>query len=172
VRSLPTQGTTAAAALAIIVAMTLFAQSRAGQSALARVGIVGHPARYTELAFAQPLHLPTRLPRIATTVSGAFTITNHQGQAERYRWAVVSNGAVEYVLASGEVSLATGQRAYLDPPLTVICSSERISIEVRLTSGEQIDFLSRCTASTRPGSRPHDALQRLTPLSLGTKSSL
>jgi hypothetical protein len=172
VRSLPTQGTTAVAALAVIVALTFFAQSHAGQAALTRLGVAGHPARYTELAFAQPLRLPAHLPRKPTAVDGAFTITNRQGRAESYSWRIVANGAVEHVLASGELSLAAGQRAYVDPLLTVTCSSKRLSVDVRLASGEHIDFLAQCAASTRARSHRHDALPTLRPLLFGIRSRL
>jgi hypothetical protein len=172
VRSLPSQGTTAVAALVIFAALTLVAQSHAGQHALARLGVVGHQEHFTELAFAQPLRLPAHLPRTPTAVDGAFTITNRQARAENYRWEIVASGGAEHALASGEVSLAAGQQAYLDPPLTVTCSSKRISVDVRLASGEYIDFLSQCTASQHDHTHEDDALRTLTPLPLRARSRL
>jgi hypothetical protein len=171
VRSQSTQTATVVVALALVAFLSLFAQSHAGQRALTRLGIVGHSARYTALAFAQPLQLPAHLPRTPTPVDASFTITNRQGRAETYRWKVSANGAADQVLASGEVSLGAGQRAYVDPPLILTCSSAHMSVDVRLASGEYIDFLAQCAAGPRAASPARDVMPLLTPsrLTLGSR---
>jgi hypothetical protein len=143
----------AAAAVAAIVVLTLLAQSGSGQSALAAVGVAGAPAHYTALAFVQPLRLPVRLARTRTVVDGAFEITNREGRSEHYGWTVLASGATVRTLARGTVSLAPGRQAYLNPRLTITCDSRQATVAVRLSSGQQIDFLSRCATPARTGRR-------------------
>jgi hypothetical protein len=135
--------------LAVVVALTTFAESHAGQVALTRLGVVGPSDRYTELAFVAAQHLPPHLPRTPTAIHLPFTITNHEHQSESYSWKIVATGTATQQLASGEVLVREGQQAYLDPRITLTCSSSRTRVNIRLSSGEYIDFLAQCAGGSQ-----------------------
>lgn len=131
----------------VVVGLTILAQSGAGQSSLSRLGVVSPSQRYTELAFVGAQHLPTRLPRAPTRLRLAFTITNREGRAKRYGWTIFERmGATEtHQLMTGETSLGESRQAYLDPAVTFHCTSDQANVDVRLSSGEVIDFIVQCS---------------------------
>ena len=68
------------------------------------------PAGYTELAFAAPTQLPTRLTKDGT-VSFAFAVHNVQGSTTTYPFSIYSevNSSQNTTLASGQLTLQNGQ---------------------------------------------------------------
>ena len=131
----------------VVVGLTTFAQSRPGQSALRHLGVVGPAQRYTELAFVGAQHLPTTLPRAATALHLPFTITNREGRTQQYGWSILKrlSATMTQKLTAGEASLRDGQEAYVDPAVTISCTSYQTRVAVRLTSGQVIDFVARCS---------------------------
>jgi hypothetical protein len=132
--------------LGAVVALTIFAQTQPGQSALTRLGVIGPSQRYTELAFVGAQHLPTTLLRTSTRLHLPFIITDREGRAERYGWAVLNgiSATATRKLATGETSLRPDQKAYVDPALTIGCTGSQTRVAIRLTSGQVIDFIAQC----------------------------
>jgi hypothetical protein len=130
-----------------VAGLTIFAQSGAGQTTLRRLGVVGPAQRYTELAFVGAQHLPAELPRAPTMVHLAFTITNREGRARSYHWTIFEHASATETrqLMTGQTSVREGQEAYLDPAVTFACTSDQADIDVRLSSGEVIDFIVQCS---------------------------
>lgn len=156
--------------LVAIVAVTTFAQSHAGQRTLTRLGLVGPAQRYTELAFVGAQHLPTQLQRSLTEVHLPFTITNREGRAQRYGWTIVKRTGTTTTrqLAIGAMSLRDGQQAYLDPEVAVSCTASETRIDIRLTSGEVIDFVVQCTGRASPAAVK--TVARVTPAQARSKT--
>jgi hypothetical protein len=138
------QAISATLALALAAGLTTFAQSKPGHRALRSVGVVGEPARYTELAFVAPAQLPTRLRRATQTLHVPFTIANHEHAAVSYKWTVSVSGSRTEVASSGVVPVSAGRQATVDPFVRVRCD-QRTRVTVRLSSGEHIDFWVTCT---------------------------
>jgi hypothetical protein len=131
----------------VVIGLTSFAQTQAGQTALHQLGVVGPSERYTELAFVGAQHLPAQVPRAGVAAHLAFTIVNRAGRARSYAWTVLERMSATETrqLMAGETSLRDGQRAYLDPKVTLSCISGEARVDVRLTSGELIDFIVKCS---------------------------
>lgn len=137
--------------LAVVVAVTVVAQSGAGQRALRSIGIVAARDGYSEVAFATPSKLPPKV-RSSRPLHVAFTVTNHEREALSYGWHILqSNG--QQALASGQLELSQGQRAYLNPVISPTCSG-RIRISVVLGSRQQIGFWTDCGAARRHNAPP------------------
>jgi hypothetical protein len=134
---------TASAVLVLIASATTFAQSRTGQRALADVGVGSVPNRYTELAFASPARLPSRVHRTSRRLHTPFTITNRERAARTYHWEIVATDVHTQMLNAGAAYVAQGQRVYLDPVTRVGCS-RRTRITVGLSSGQHIDYWADC----------------------------
>lgn len=138
----------AAIAALIIAGAAVFAQTSAGQRTLRRIGVAVPPARYTELAFADPARLPRTISRAPSRLPAAFTIANHEGAAVTYRWQVLQTQPATRVLSAGEAYVPLGQRRYVDPKIVLGCSG-RTRITVRLASGPRIAYYADCVGSHR-----------------------
>jgi hypothetical protein len=134
---------TASVALVLVAGITTLAQSSVGQRALRHVGVGSMPSRYTELAFFDPAKLPNTVHRVTSRLQTAFTITNHEPAATTYHWQVVAMEPQFQVLDAGQVLVARGHRAYVDPVITTGCSS-RTRFTIQLSSGEHIGFWANC----------------------------
>jgi hypothetical protein len=172
VRRQSSQAVSLALAIAVVVALAIFAQTGAGQDTLTRLGVVGPSEHYTALALVQPLRLPGHLPRTPTAVKVPFTITNRQGRPESYRWQIVVKGATTQTLQGGDVRLRVAQQAYIDPRLILTCSSKRLSVDIRLASGEYVDFLAQCVGGSRASlaGDHRGALLEVPPIKIGSSS--
>jgi hypothetical protein len=142
----------AAVAVAVIAALITLAQDHVGQTALRKIGVVGSPAHYSELAFVDPAHLPDTLRPTPSPMHIAFTVTNHVSASQTYGWEIDATGASSRVLASGTLEVAHGRQAYLDPEIILGCS-RRTRVTVRLTSGDSIDFWAKCLRQPKRGRR-------------------
>lgn len=154
-------------ALIVIATLTTYAQSRAGQRELKRLGIVHPSPAFTELAFDDPLGLPKTVDRTPQGVVIRFTIANRGNRAATYGWkiAVAEAGAAPRVLRSGAVFLAAGRAVTLSPRVELACTT-RIRVNVLLSSGDSIGFWAACAgrgsiaiAPQSPGSQPTAAAQ-------------
>ncbi len=132
-----------AIALVVIATLTTFAQSRAGQSELKRLGIVGPRAAFTELAFVDPLKLPSTLHPAPHLVLIPFTITNHATRPASYSWQIAIAGTRQRVLRSGSAFLEGGEAVTIATRVELGCTT-RTRVNVRLSSGESIGFWATC----------------------------
>jgi hypothetical protein len=153
----PKQLISAAGALAVTAALTAFAQSGAGQTALRRIGVVSSPVAYTELGFVTPLSLPRTLRRQPATTYLPFQVTNREHQARTYRWEIVVTDSSSRVARTGVVTLRQGAEAYLDPWIRLGCS-RRTRITVALSSGESLNLWASCVGVSK--AHPKSARER------------
>jgi hypothetical protein len=130
-------------AIAALAALGL-AQTGPGHSAVGGLGFSSQADRFTELAFAAPARLPSRVPAGTSRVALGFDLHNAERRATSYRWSIVQDGGT--VLASGRLQLASGARAGIDRTVSVRCvPGRRIRVAVRLASPAQsIGFWTRC----------------------------
>ena len=142
----------AAATLGVALVLAMLAQSGTGQGVLRSLGIVAGPERFTELAFAEPLALPSELPAMSTASGAPFVITDREGRTERYSWRVVERASQIRALASSTVTLGPGQASYINPPLVFGCTGPRVEVDVLLSSGEHIGFAAQCKTRAAPAS--------------------
>lgn len=111
------------------------AAAQAGAGTLLRdAGVVPEPARYSELAFADPATLPDTLPAGDSQLVLPIRIGNHEGARTRYRWTVgtARGGAT----ASGEAWVPDGRATRITPTVAVTCSGRRDRLEVRVWPGD------------------------------------
>jgi hypothetical protein len=134
--------------LVVIASLTTFAQSRAGQSELKRLGIVGPRTAFTELAFVDPLKLPSTLHRAPQLVPIPFTITNHATRPASYRWQIAIAGTRQRILGSGS-AFVEGERAVTIVTRVELGCSTRTRVNVVLSSGESIGFWATCVGRSR-----------------------
>lgn len=135
--------------VAVIAAATALAQSSVGQSALRNVGVVARAARYSELAFVDPLDLPTAVYRTPSQLTLPFTITNREGARHTYIWQLLVSDGASRVSRTGSVQLAPGQQAELDPSLTFRCVS-RTRLVVGISTGQEIGSWTTCLQGPPP----------------------
>lgn len=129
--------------LIVIASLTTFAQSRAGQSELKRLGIVGPRSAFTELAFLDPLKLPSTLSPARHPVLIPFTITNHATRPASYRWQIALAGTRQRVLRSGSAFLKGEETVTIVTRVELGCAT-RTRVNVLLSSGESIGFWATC----------------------------
>lgn len=138
--------------VAVVAALIVVAQSRAGQSALRTLGVTGNPPGYTELAFVHPLRLPTALRSSPTPLRLPFTITNREGSRTTYRWSVTTSDPHARVNRSGMLQIGAGKRAYLAPRVRLTCT-RRTRITISVNTGQAIDFWATCIVPQRRSPR-------------------
>lgn len=134
--------------LIVIASLTTFAQSRAGQSELKRLGVVGARSAFTELAFVDPLKLPSTLPPARHLVLIPFTITNDGTRPASYRWEIAVAGTRPRVLRSGTAFLQGQETVTIRTQVELGCVT-RTRVNVLLSSGESIGFWATCMGRAR-----------------------
>lgn len=135
--------------LLTVLAMGAVCQTPPGRAVLRSAHIVGAPAAYTELTFVAPADLPSKLVATSAMNVPAFEIHNVTGETRNYRWSVILGSAGHSVRsATGETSLADGQRKTLSPALNVDCRPGAVTMTVKLAgSDESIAFKADCMSS-------------------------
>lgn len=145
----------AAAVVVAVLALIAVAQTAPGRSVFRTMGLTAHPARYTELAFAQPSSpgaSDASTPRTGSqpqlNLGVPFVLHNVEGAPRSYDWVVDASARGQTTnVARGEVHLTAGQRVEVKPH--VACNYRgRVRIEVRLASPAQsIGFWTECPTS-------------------------
>jgi len=95
------------------------------------------PDTFTELAFQDTSHLPTRLiakkPVVVT-----FQITNHENAPWSYAYrTIISEGGVARTLTSGSVGVPDGQAAVIPVMLTAAKPGQDLIFTVELQASQQ-----------------------------------
>lgn len=141
----------AAIALALVAALTIFAQSSHGQRVLRELGIVARSHGIAELSFIDPASLPDRLSESPQEISLPFMIGNHGSGAQSYRWEIASG---HLILRAGEIEVPANQAVTLQPRFKLGCSA-RTRIDVSLSTGQRIGLWLDCS---RPAAAPRATL--------------
>ncbi|WP_370020266.1 hypothetical protein [Planotetraspora sp. GP83] len=131
-----------------VVLALLFFQTPPGQNVVQLAGLADRSDAYTELSFSEPENLPKALPAAATVLKSPFVIQNRTGTQHAYTWTVeVSDSQGPSWTKSGSVQIADDQRAIVSPLVRVNCRTGRVTIGIRLDSGEGIHHGVACTDS-------------------------
>jgi hypothetical protein len=135
---------------AVVLAAAILAQTGAGRALMRDVGLSKTPAGYTQLSFARPRSLPSRLPSPGVTVRVPFEIRNSTDAQRTYQWSVTLNHdqSTDH-LTSGGTRVPAGAAVTVTPAVTVSCPHGRVRLDVGLASPrESIDFYATCVPAS------------------------
>ena len=97
-----------------------------------RLSVTCQPTRYTELYFTQPTKLPARLP-VRESVPVRFTIANHEGTANHYRYGVITSAPrVPPLALHGDATVRAGAAVNVVVPVKATRPGLAYTVTVRL----------------------------------------
>jgi hypothetical protein len=114
------------------------------------LSLVRQPARYTVLSFNHAANLPATAV-IGRPIRVSFTVGNHEGHREDYRYVLRSaGGGRSRILGGSARSVTAGMTWTVSTVVRPVCGTARCRIEVSLPGHrETIDFLVALKAPGR-----------------------
>jgi len=133
------------ALIGAVLSVVLLLQTPPGGSALRALGLAAEPRPFTELSFVSPRELPVQVAAGKAPPNAEFEIRNRTGAQQHYRWAAFAvRGKTRVPLGTGDVVLADGERATVEPP-AVRCTPGPIRYLVELEDRrESLAFHAEC----------------------------
>lgn len=124
------------AVVAIVVAVAGLAQTGPGREVLRGAGLLGEPASYTSLFFANPQQpvLPQLYSQEAL-LDQSFVIHNSSSAPRQYRWQIlaVHDGQSQQV-AAGKTTVESGRQETVDQAVLTSCVGGRLQLVIRLVA--------------------------------------